>query len=108
MAIPNEKRAAERFPANQNSACVFASPVLEDFGPVKLVNISLNGVGFVSTEKLHENLLMAIKLENAANKYAKTILARVVHVTPQAGGTYFIGTELDTPLTYDELCNFVL
>jgi len=108
MSNPNEKRAAERFAVNPNSACVFASPVLDDFGPVKLVNLSLTGVGLISPEKLHDNLMMAIKLENATKKIAKTMLVRVVHVTAQPGGTFLIGGTFDTPLTYDELCNFVL
>jgi len=108
MSNPGEKRVAERFPVNPGSACVFASPVLEDFGPVKLVNVSLNGVGFISMEKLHDNLMMAIKLENSTKKFAKTMLVRIVHVTPQASGTYLVGGVFDTALTYDELCNFVL
>ena len=60
MAGPIEKRTAERFPVGSNAACVFVSPVLEDFAPVTLVNISLNGVGFISTETLPDNILLAI------------------------------------------------
>jgi hypothetical protein len=108
MASPIEKRTAERFSVGTNTACVFASPVLEDFGPVKLLNISLNGIGFTATEKLPEKILLAIKLQNVATKISKTLLVRVIHVTPQPGGTYLIGGELDTPLTYEELRQFVL
>jgi hypothetical protein len=46
MAI-QEQRKAERFAVNADVACSFASPVLEDFGPVKIKNISMVGVGLV-------------------------------------------------------------
>ena len=41
-------------------------------------------------------------------KFSKTTLFRVVHTTPQPGGVYLIGGDFDTPLTYEELCNFVM
>src|SRR5260370_1339175 len=108
MASPIEKRTVERFRVGTNASCVFASPVLEDFGPIKLVNISINGVGFTSTEELPEKILLAVKLQNVATKFSKTLLVRVVHVTTQPDGTYLVGGTLDTPLTYDEFRQFVL
>ncbi len=107
MADPIERRTAERIQVGANAACVFASPVLEDFGPVKLANISLNGIGFTLAEKVPEQVLLAIKLENAASKFSKTLLVRVIHVTPLPNGTWLVGGSLDTPLTYDELRQFV-
>jgi hypothetical protein len=108
MASSVERRTAERFRVGTNAVCAFASPVLEDFGPLKLLNISINGVGFISTEKLPEKILLAAKLQNVATKFSKTLLVRVVHVTPQPDGTHLVGGTLDTPLTYDELRQFVL
>jgi hypothetical protein len=107
MGNPIDKRTAERFPVGAKAACVFASPVLEDFGPVKLVNLSLNGVGFISPEKLPERILLIMKLQHAATKDSKTLLVRVIHVTPQPGGNYLIGGELGTPFTYDAMRQFV-
>lgn len=108
MSLGQEKRTEERFPASANSACEFASPVLDDFGPVKLKNISLKGVGLVTSEKLSVGLMMAIKLANRSMNFSKTALARVVHVTPMPGNSYHVGCEWDTPLTYDEFKFFVM
>jgi hypothetical protein len=102
-----ETRTAERIRVGANTACVFASPVLEDFGPVKLIDISLRGVGFTSTQELPAQILLAIKLENAVSKFSKTLFVRVVHVTPLPNGAYLVGGVLETPLTYDELRQFV-
>ena len=87
---------------------MFASPVLEDFGPVKLKNVSLKGVGLVTGERLSIGLMLAVKLANHAMKFSKTALARVVHVTPMPGNSFLIGCEWDTPLTYDEFKFFVM
>ena len=108
MAFDKDKRAEERFPAGPNAACVFASPVLEDFGPVKLHNISLKGIGILTSHPLEPGLLLAIKLANNTKNASKTILFRVAHATPQPGGVYLVGGDFDTPLTYEELCNFVM
>jgi hypothetical protein len=108
MADPIERRGAERFAVNANVSCAFASPVLEDFGPVKVKNISLTGVGLVVPQVLDPGIMLAVKLVNPSKKFSKTVLAQVVHVTAQPGGSFLVGGHLDTPLTYEELCIFVM
>lgn len=108
MAIEKEQRESERFPINSSSACVLVSPVAEDFGAVRVKNLSNNGIGLISSKKVEVGALLAVKLANSAKKVAKTLLVRITHVTAQPGNTYLIGGTLDTPLTYDELCAFVM
>jgi len=108
MAEPLEKRQAERFPVSGDVRCTFASPVLEDFGAVRIKNISTSGVGFLTSQVLAAGMMLVIKLENTAKNYSKTTLVRVVHVTPQSAGSYLVGANLDAPLTYDELCMLVM
>jgi hypothetical protein len=103
-----EQRGAERFAVNGDAVCSFASPVLEDFGPVKIKNISMLGVGLVTREAMPVGMLMAVRLVNPTKKFSKMVLMRVAHVTAQPGGAYVIGGSLDTPLTYDELCAMVM
>ncbi len=108
MSFENEKRTEERFPASENASCDFVSPVLEDFGPAKFKNISLNGVGLITSERLSIGLMLAVKLVNPIKNFSKTALTRVVHVTPIPNNSYLIGAEWDTALTYDELKFFVM
>jgi hypothetical protein len=103
-----ENRAAERFAVNANVTCPFASPVLEDFGPVKVKNVSMIGIGLLCPGAVPVGVQLAVKLVNSAKKFSKTVLMRVVHVTPQSAGAYLVGGTLDTPLTYDELCVLVM
>ena len=108
MQIQTDQRAVERFPINANSKCDFASPVLEDFGPVRVINVSNQGVGFITTEEVHTGLMMTIRLVNPAKKFVRMKLVRVIHVTAQSGGSYLVGGQFETPLAYDELCILVM
>jgi hypothetical protein len=108
MADFKDRRMAERFPVGAQVSCSFASPVLEDFGPVKIKNVSLTGIGLIAPQVLDPGILLAIKLVNPAKNFSKTVLVRVVHVTPMSEGTFLVGGNLDTPLTYDELCMLVM
>ena len=108
MPDPKDQRASQRFPPNGNSGCDFASPVLEDFGPVRLKNLCLEGVGLIVPERLEPGLLLAVNLVNQAKGFSRTYLVRVVHSTVQPGGTYLIGGTFANPLTYEELCMFVM
>jgi hypothetical protein len=103
-----EKRTAERFPVKPPTTCDFASPVLEDFGPVKIRNVSTDGIGLVVSQQLAAGMMMAINIANPAKKFSKTMLARIVHVTPQPGGTALVGCTFVTPLSYEELCLLVM
>ena len=71
MADYKEKRMAERFAVAANVTCSFASPVLEDFGPVKIKNVSLTGVGLITPQVLDPGILLAIKLVNPAKNFTK-------------------------------------
>ena len=105
MADYKEQREEERFPVGPHVVCSFASPVLEDFGPVRIKSISTHGVGMIAPATLAENMLLVVKLVNPTKKLSKTALVRVAHVAPHAAGTCLVGGNLDTLLTYEELCS---
>jgi PilZ domain len=107
MPDQTEKRESERMTVSATTACTFSSPVLEDFGPLRVKNISTRGIGLVASEPLDAGLMLVVKLVNPAKNFAKTLLVRVVHVTPQ-GGSYLVGGTLDAPLSYEELCMLVM
>jgi hypothetical protein len=97
MADYQEKRTGERFAVGVHVDCVLASPVLEDFGKIKVKNISTTGVGLILTEPVPPGMLLVVKLVNPAKRFSKTILVRTVHATAEVSGSYLIGGNLDTP-----------
>jgi hypothetical protein len=107
MSDPIDRRAAERMAASADTTCAFVSPVVEDFGPAKVKNVSMDGIGLVVTRRVEPGSLLAVSLTNQAHGFAKTVLVRVVHVTPQPGA-FLVGGTFNTPLTYQELAALVM
>jgi hypothetical protein len=107
MPEPADRRQAERFPVNADASCPFASPVVENFGPVKIRDVSMQGVGLIVSRKVEPNTLLAITLTNQTRGFSKTVLVRVTHSTPLAGG-YLVGGSFTVPLTYQDMSTLVM
>jgi hypothetical protein len=107
MAERGERRSVERFPASATATCPFVSPVLEDFGPVKIKNVSLEGVGLLLSHPVEQGEMLAVTLANPGKNFTKTVLVRVAYAQNAPGGCTVGGTFL-IPLTYEELTALVL
>jgi hypothetical protein len=107
MAVMTDQRVTERFAVNKGTSCSFAMPVVEDTGPVKVRDISMDGVGLLLTYRVEVGSLLAVGLTNAAKGFSRTVLVRVTHVTPNGGGFHVGGTFL-TPISYQEMTTLVL
>ena len=90
MAEREERRAAERYPVTADVTCPMLSPVVENFGAVKVRDVSMHGVGLVVSRRVEAGALLTVVLVNQARNFNKTVLVRVAHVTPMVGGFLFI------------------
>ena len=81
MSDPSDRRAAERFPVNQDTACNFVSPVDENFGPARIKNVSTGGVGLIVTKKVEVGALLADADRRSSMAAVLATLAR-----PEAAG----------------------
>ncbi len=106
MPEPADRRAAERFPINADTSCTLAGQVA-DLGPVKIQNISMDGIGLIVSCAVEVGNLLVLNLVNQSKSFAKTLLVRVIHLTPQRG-TFLVGGTFDTPLTYQEFTTLVM
>jgi len=107
MAEPADRRAAERYPVNAEATCPFLSPVVEDFGAVKIRDVSMQGIGLLVSRRVEPGDLLAVVLANPVRGFSKTALVRVAHVTA-LGGSFLVGGSFVTPLTYQEMSALVL
>jgi hypothetical protein len=106
MTLPNrrefERRRAER------RACPHA-PQLQlvpeaSFQPLKgrVKDVSTTGIGLLCDEPFAVGIALALQWPVAADQ-SMTVLARVVHATPQSDGSVLVGCQFANPLTADEL-----
>ena len=107
MADSTDRRAAERMVVNAGTGCSFAGLVSDDFGPVKIRDVSMNGIGVVVSKRVEVGALLVMTISQAAQRLSKTMLVRVAHVTPIHGGFLVGGTFLEQ-LTYQELTALVM
>src|SRR5262249_5966993 len=97
MPDPAHRRAVERYPVNAETSCPFVARVAEDFGGVRIKDISMQGIGLVTGRRVDPGTLLAVTLSNPARGFHKTVLVRVAHATAVPGGC-LVGGTFDTPL----------
>ena|SRR5437016_3889811 len=107
MAERTERRASERFPVSADAVCEFVSPVVEDFGPARIKDLSMDGLGILLTRRVEPGTLLTITLANRARHFAKTVLVRVIHATPFSSSC-LVGGTFTVPLTYQEMTALVM
>ena len=107
MAESGDRRAAERYPVNADTSCPFLSPVVEEFGSVRIRDVSMQGIGLLVSRRVEQGGLLTLVLENRSRGFSKTVLVRVIHVTSMGTG-YLVGGSFVTPLTYQEMSTLVL
>jgi hypothetical protein len=91
---------------NSGTECAFAGLIADDFGPAKVRDVSMEGVGLIFVRRVEIGALLVIGLANPTRGFAKTVVVRVAHVTPIHGG-FLVGAELTEPLTYQEFTTLV-
>jgi PilZ domain len=104
----SDRRAAERFTVTADTTCDFTAALSKDLGATRIKNVSTEGIGLVVSGPVEQGAVLAILVNNKPKAFSRTLLVQVVHVTPQAGGTYLVGGTFLAPLTYQELTALVM
>jgi hypothetical protein len=106
MAESGDRRVSERIPVSAGTTCAFAGRV-EELGPVKIRDVSMQGIGLVLMKTVAVGSSLVITLSKADKAFAKTMLVKVAHVTPITGA-FFVGGSFAEPLTYQEFTSLVM
>jgi hypothetical protein len=103
----SDRRAAERIAVNVGTRCSFVGRVVDDVGPVKIRDVSLDGIGLVLMRSVPAGTVLTVGLTNPDKGFNKSVMIRVVHVTPITGA-FLVGGSFTEPLTYQELTSLVM
>lgn len=108
MSSHADRRQSERFPVTPDTTCQIAGRVVLDLGSVKIRNVSMEGIGLLIGKAVEVGTLLVLGITNKAKSFSRVVLVKVVHITPQMGGTYLVGGTFETPLTYQEFTSLVM
>lgn len=107
MPDPKDRRQSERFPVTPQTTCSYGA-LLKDLGPTRIKNVSMEGIGLILSQKVEVGDLLAVNVANPSRNFQKVLVVKVVHVTPQAGGSCVVGGTFETPLTYQEFTALIM
>ncbi|MBY0522981.1 MAG: PilZ domain-containing protein [Gemmataceae bacterium] len=106
LPFSGERRAATRFPSSRITSCrVITLPVNYTI-QVAIRDISVGGLGLISSRPLQKGTFLAITLEGA-NDRSRRLRAHVVHCTEQVRGEWNVGCMLSGELSHEELEAFL-
>ncbi len=95
-----ERRAWVRFSLRKLTFChALAAQPYDRWWRATVHDISISGIGLISTRQIPPGTLLAIELEGVA----RLMLARVVHGTPETEETWKLGCEFLSKLSDAEL-----
>ena len=77
-----------------------AAPKQEPW-PVQVLNVSSSGIGLLASRTIEPGTLLNLELHRGSDGH--TMLACVVHVTPQGDGRLGLGCNFIRELTEDEM-----
>jgi hypothetical protein len=85
-----DRRQAPRFSANRLAAC---SPLAEreTVLPVRVHDVSANGIGLLSTRRFEPGTMLLLQIEEGGDSLQSLIIGRFMHACVQADGTWLVG-----------------
>lgn len=98
-----DRRALVRYPCIQETSCHFIVSSRYESQWARVHDVSTGGVGLAMERQIEPETLLLVELRTERGRYARGVLARVVHATPQADGTWFIGCSFVHRLSDTEL-----
>jgi len=98
-----DRRGAERYPSGQDASCHPTSAL--DSTPVLVKDVSIHGVGLVSSRRFEPGTILVLELAESAPS-AVNVLARVVRIVPQKDGHWLAGCVFLNEVSEEEFTAF--
>jgi hypothetical protein len=103
-----ERRRARRLAPGRLTPCVVRGAGAEADIPGWVHNVSVWGVGLVSSRPAVAGEVLNVLLINAPHTFALSVEVRVVRCYRVVSGDYFVGGTFPEPLRHDELLPFMV
>jgi hypothetical protein len=100
---PRERRAAVRWRTTAAAPGQVFIPETYETVHAGVLDLSVNGVGLLLSNRLETDTLVLIALGNPNDEGPFEVLASVARATPQRDGSWVVGCSFYSELTEDEL-----
>jgi hypothetical protein len=101
-----ERRQAKRMSPQHLVSCQIKLPSHLNQLPARVDNLSIRGVGILTSAASLPRSTMQILLINAPHTFALTVDVEVMHCSSVVNGDYFLGCRFTRSLTYEEMAPF--
>jgi hypothetical protein len=93
----SDRRLARRFSSVRSASC---SPLAErdTVLPVKVRDVSANGIGLLSTRRFERGTILLLQLEADSDSLPPLLVGKVVHVSAVGNGDWLLGCSLTRAL----------
>jgi hypothetical protein len=100
-----ECRIYERYPSDLDTSCqpIAARQDNDLTWPAKIRDISVGGIGLILRRRFERGAGLAIELPDPPSDTRYTVFARVMHTTPAADGSWFLGCSFVNPISQETL-----
>jgi hypothetical protein len=102
-AVLPDQRAWVRFPCDARASYRLVRSPESRPESARVLNISPSGIGLQANTAIDIGALLSLELSNAQGQDPLTMMASVVRVTPQAGGSWVLGCNFIRELSEQEL-----
>jgi hypothetical protein len=99
--VESDRRIAPRLPSSLKIVCYPLGGGLMERRQSRVRNVSRSGIGLVVDRPWKPGTTLVLELPG--EETTRTVRARVIHATPQMGGTILVGCALEQPLTDAEV-----
>lgn len=85
------RRRHPRYPCGPETFCLVATGPASQLELAAVRNVSRSGVGLILNRNFEPGSLVVVNLFNWRRNFATRVPLRVVHISQQPDGTYFLG-----------------
>jgi hypothetical protein len=103
-----ERRQVRRMAPSQLVSCQIKLPGHPEERPARVDNLSVRGIGLLTTEALLPRSTLQVVLINAPHTFSLTVAVEVIHCSSVVNGDYYLGCRFTRSLTYDEVAPFLV
>src|SRR5262249_11245335 len=98
-----DRRGAARYPSSLRVVCYPASGSLAERRQARVRNVSKTGIGLHVDRRWEPGTELVVEFPAEAPNKPRLLRVRVVHATPQIGGCFLIGCQLQSPLSDEDV-----